>query len=74
MSNTAALGLVQAIALRALAHVRVTAADAYRNGYAAGRDGANDTNCHFANFATPALSAAWQRGEQDAKAGREATP
>lgn len=65
---------LRGIVSRATGVPRLTVADAYRNGYAAGRDGANDTHCHFANFATPALTAAWQRGEQDAKAGREPTP
>lgn len=62
------------IVSRATARLNLTADEAYRNGYTSGRDGANDTNCHFANFATPALTAAWQRGERDAKTGREPTP
>jgi ribosome modulation factor len=54
--------------------LRPTEEEAYRNGYSAGRDGVNDTNCHFASFATPVLRDAWERGNRDAKDGKPATP
>jgi hypothetical protein len=70
---TALLDLPEPIR-QALNLPRLTPAAAYRNGYNAGRDGTTDTNCHFANFARPELTAAWQRGNDDAKDGRPCTP
>ena len=70
--------MIDQYTLRGIAHracaQRLDAATAYRNGYAAGTDGVNDTNCHFANFASPELSQAWQRGNHDAKDGKPCTP
>ena len=42
--------------------MRKTEAEAENAGYEAGRYGANTTNCHFSNFATPELTKAWERG------------
>lgn len=32
-------------------------------GYDAGRNGADNENCHFSFFTTPVLTAAWERGK-----------
>jgi ribosome modulation factor len=41
---------------------------AEKMGYDAGRNGPNTENCHFSLFATPALTAAWERGKKRAEA------
>ena len=38
-------------------------------GYDAGKNGPNETNCHFSIFRTRELTAAWERGK--ARAERE---
>lgn len=40
---------------------------AYRAGYACGLTGPNTTNCHFAHFATRALTTEWERGKANAE-------
>jgi hypothetical protein len=52
---------------------------AYDAGVDCAKNGANTTNCHFTIFATPELTAAWERGKTDAefinnKTARDATP
>ena len=42
----------------------------YRLGYDCGKNGSDTTNCHFAAFATPAKTRAWEQGKADAEAGR----
>ena len=42
-------------------------------GYDAGRNMPNTTNCHFAHFATPEQTKAWERGKKRGDAEREAT-
>ena len=49
-------------------------AHCYRLGYDCGRNGPNTTNCHFAAFAAPEKTAAWERGNNDAEAGRPPRP
>ena len=39
---------------------------AYKMGYDCGKNGATETNCHFAIFSSPENTAAWDRGERDA--------
>ena len=43
----------------------------YRLGYDCGKSGANTTNCHFAAFASPMKTKAWEHGKADAEAGKE---
>ena len=40
---------------------------AYMRGFACGQEGPNEVNCHFSTFATPALTAAWERGKRAAE-------
>lgn len=40
---------------------------AYRMGRDAALNGANTKNCHFTLFATPEMTAGWERGNRDAK-------
>lgn len=42
---------------------------AYRMGLHCARHGANATNCHFAIFATPENTRAWERGKRDGERG-----
>jgi len=42
----------------------------YRLGYDCGLNGSNTTNCHFAVFATPEKTKAWEQGKADAEAGK----
>lgn len=42
-------------------------ARAERMGYDCARNGANETNCDFRLFATPELTAAWERGKKRAE-------
>lgn len=44
---------------------------AYDHGYNAGYFGANDQNCHFSIFSTPAKMKAWQRGNDAGSNKRE---
>lgn len=46
-------------------------AHAYRMGYDAGMNGANETNCHFSIFATPERTKQWERGNADGSRARE---
>ena len=39
----------------------------YRLGYDCGKNGATTTNCHFAAFASPKKTAAWEEGKRDAE-------
>lgn len=41
-------------------------------GYDAGFHGSNTTNCRFTLFATPALTAAWERGHAKGKNAKAA--
>ena len=47
---------------------RVSAEEAYRRGFDCAIHGANEQNCHFSTFATPELTAEWERGKRDATA------
>lgn len=47
---------------------RPTASEAEQAGYDASKHGADTTNCNFRFFATPELTAAWERGHKRAKA------
>jgi hypothetical protein len=42
-------------------------ADAYEAGYDCEKNGANEENCHYTFFATPELTAAWERGKEAAR-------
>lgn len=42
----------------------VTEIEAERAGYDAAVSGPNTTNCHFTIFASPALTKAWERGNE----------
>jgi hypothetical protein len=35
----------------------------YKNGFDAGMNGANTTNCHFSNFNTPDQTKDWEAGQ-----------
>jgi hypothetical protein len=45
----------------------VTEEYAERMGYDCGWNGADTTNCRFSIFATPELTAAWERGKKRAE-------
>lgn len=44
-----------------------TETEAYQMGRDCALNGANTTNCHFTLFATPHLTAAWERGKAEAE-------
>ena len=44
----------------------------YRMGKDCAINGANETNCHFAIFATKEKTKAWERGNKEAKDEQEA--
>lgn len=43
---------------------------AYLAGYDCGKNGANTTNCHFRNFATPEHTEMWEKGKADGEAAK----
>jgi len=43
---------------------------AYRMGYDCGKNGPNETNCHFGIFGKKEHTRAWERGKADGEAGR----
>lgn len=45
---------------------RRTLDDAYNAGYDCGKHGSTEQNCHFALFASPEMTRAWERGKRDA--------
>ena len=47
--------------------IRVTEKQAEQAGREAGYFGPNLTNCHFTYFATPELTKAWERGNEQGK-------
>ena len=47
--------------------IRVTEKQAEQAGREAGYFGPNLTNCHFTYFATPELTKAWERGNEQAR-------
>lgn len=53
--------------VRSLLSKETDEADAYRAGLDCARHGANEGNCHFQFFASPKLTAAWERGHADGK-------
>lgn len=44
---------------------------AYAAGHDAGKHGPSVFNCDYRHFATPALTAEWERGKKDAEAERD---
>lgn len=48
------------------AQSRVTESYAEEMGYDAGKNGANETNSHFAIFSSPEYTKAWERGKRRA--------
>ena len=46
----------------------------YRAGYDCGKNGPNETNCHFEIFSTPQKTKRWELGKKDAEAGRKPRP
>jgi len=46
-----------------------TMQQAYELGFDCGKNGANETNCHFSIFARPEYTKAWELGKADAAAG-----
>jgi hypothetical protein len=53
---------------------RRTEKDAEQAGWEAGYYGPNTSNCHFTYFATPELTAAWERGNAGGKVERANAP
>jgi hypothetical protein len=49
----------------------VSVKDAEVYGFEAGYNTPNETNCHFSIFATPELTAAWERGNKQGKKMRK---
>lgn len=45
--------------------LRKTEKEAHAAGADCAEHGANETNCHFSFFATPALMQAWERGKRE---------
>ncbi len=43
----------------------------YKMGYDCGKNGSNTTNCHFALFASPEKTKAWERGKKKAEGAGE---
>lgn len=43
--------------------------DAYEMGYDCGKNGPNETNCHFTLFSSVNKTKAWELGKRDAEQG-----
>lgn len=56
--------------LTAQGHVDLDHAESM--GYDCGKNGANETNCHFAIFSAPEFTKAWERGKARADAEKAA--
>jgi hypothetical protein len=41
----------------------------YEAGYDCGKNGPNQTNCHFSIFSTPFNTRSWELGKRDAEQG-----
>lgn len=58
------------VALKALKSMftapKIDAEEAYKRGYDCGKNGPNETNCHFGCFASKELMQEWERGKKDA--------
>lgn len=57
--------------MRGLIPERKTEEEAYEAGRDSALNGPNESNCHFAFFAAPELTAAWERGRDEAGAKAE---
>jgi len=44
---------------------------AERMGFDCGKNGPNQTNCHFSIFGSPELTRAWEKGKKRAQAGSD---
>ncbi len=47
---------------------------AYRHGYACGKNGADETNCNFRIFRSPMNTKAWERGKRFADKEKQVQP